>query len=134
VIHIAKTSLVFLLVACIICCGLPRPRAATSRIPRGAQTSNEAAALPIADPAPPAPGAVTRAVATGEPVLAYGALSASAEPDTTDFEFPDDEKHLARDITVWVIASAFVAFFIIKVFLEEDTDEPDDDSPPGKQI
>lgn len=137
-IHIAKTTLVFLLTACIICCGLPRSHAANARIPHGTQTSAEAAALPAADPAPdgatPSSEAVARAVAAGAPVLAYGALNASAEPDTTEFEFPDDEKHLARDITVWVIASAFVAFFIIKVFLEKDKDEPVDNSPPGKQI
>jgi hypothetical protein len=132
-IHIAKTTLVFLLTAGIICCGLPRPGTATVRIPRGTHTPAEAAALPSADPAP-SPDAVSRAVADGVPVLAYGALNASAEPDTTEFEFPDDEKHLARDITVWIIASAFVAFFIIKVFLEEDKDEPVDTSPPGKQI
>jgi len=137
-IHIAKTTLVFLLTAGIICCGLPRPGTATARIPRGTQTPAEAAALPSSDPSPdpatPSPAAVSRAVADGVPVLAYGALKASAEPDSTEFEFPDDEKHLARDITVWIIASAFVAFFIIKVFLEEDKDETVDTSPPGKQI
>jgi hypothetical protein len=57
-----------------------------------------------------------------------------AQPDTTEFEFPEDEeKHLARDITVFLIVSAFVAFFVIKVFLEGDTEE--EPSPPddGKQ-
>ena len=76
-----------------------------------------------------------RTVAAGDPVLAFGALGATAEPDTSEFEFPDDgEKHLARDITVWVIATAFVAFFIVKVFIEQDDEEPEDNTPPGKQI
>jgi hypothetical protein len=47
-----------------------------------------------------------------------------AQPDTTGFDFPEEEeKHLVRDIAVFVIVSAFVAYFLIKVFLEGDTDE-----------
>ncbi len=50
--------------------------------------------------------------------------NAYTEPDTTEFEFPEEEKkHLVRDVTIFVIASVFVAFFVIKVFLEGDTDE-----------
>lgn len=53
--------------------------------------------------------------------------------DTTSNEsqLPEDlpKKYLARDITVFVIVSAFVAYFIIKVFLEGETEiEP----PPSK--
>lgn len=56
-----------------------------------------------------------------------------AQPDTTEFEFPEkEEDHLFRDITVFVIVSAFVAFFLIKVFLEGDKDEPADDNGGGK--
>ena len=58
-----------------------------------------------------------------------------AQPDSTEFEFPEEEKkHLARDITVFVIASVFVAYFIIKVFLEGDKDEgeTEDDGGNGK--
>jgi hypothetical protein len=70
-------------------------------------------------------------------LLRFGAMGFAAEPDSTEdeFDFPDEEKnHLARDITVFVIASAFVAFFIIKVFLEGDTDTPEDDGGGGKPI
>ena len=60
---------------------------------------------------------------------------ATSQPDTTEFEFPEDErKHLTRDITVFVIASAFVAYFIIKVFLEGDTDDETEPTKPGKPI
>ena len=61
---------------------------------------------------------------------AIPATGGFADPDSTEFDFPDDEnKHLVRDITVFVIASVFVAIFIIKVFLEED--EPEDDGGDG---
>jgi len=49
-----------------------------------------------------------------------------AQADTTEseFEFPDEEnKHLIRDITIFLIASVFVAYFVIKVFLEGDKDD-----------
>ena len=57
-----------------------------------------------------------------------------AQPDSTEFEFPEEgKKHLVRDITVFVIVSAFVAYFLIKVFLEGDKDEGgSDDGGNGK--
>ncbi|MCH7549755.1 MAG: hypothetical protein IH969_09520 [Candidatus Krumholzibacteriota bacterium] len=72
-----------------------------------------------------------------ESLLRFGAMAYSAEPDSTgdEFDFPDDEEgHLARDITVFVIVSAFVAFFVIKVFLEGDTDDTGSDDGGGKDI
>jgi len=69
--------------------------------------------------------------------LHFSALElGSAQPDTTsEFEFPEeDNKHLVRDITVFVIVSAFVAFFLIKVFLEDDPPEQPDDDGGGKVI
>jgi len=60
-------------------------------------------------------------------------LSAAAFSDTTEVDFPEDEekskKQMVKDIGVFVIVSAFVGYFIIKVFLEGDTEEPppDDD-------
>jgi hypothetical protein len=64
-----------------------------------------------------------------------GALHmAYVQPDTTEFEFPeDDTKHLARDITVFVIAAAFVGYFIVKVFLQGDT-EKEEEEEKGKEI
>lgn len=57
-----------------------------------------------------------------------------AQPDTTEFEFPEEEeKHLYRDIAVFVIISGFAAYFLIKVFLEGDEDdEGGDDGGGGK--
>jgi hypothetical protein len=73
----------------------------------------------------------------GVPSLRYAVpMSHSfAQPDSTEFEFPEKEnKHLARDITIFVIVSAFVAYFLIKVFLEGDKDEPDGgDDGNGKE-
>jgi len=74
-------------------------------------------------------------------LLRFGAM-VSAEPDSTradstdaKFKFPDEKKkHLTRDITVFVIVSAFVAAFVINVFLRGNTDIPTDHSPPGKTV
>ena len=55
------------------------------------------------------------------------------QPDTTDFEFPGEEKsHVLRDVSIFLIASAFAAYFIIKVFLEGDTEEETPDEGNGK--
>jgi hypothetical protein len=58
-------------------------------------------------------------------------------PDTTDegFTLPEEKskKQLAKEIAVWVITAAFVAYFIVKVFIEKDNSS----SPPppsGKPI
>jgi hypothetical protein len=60
---------------------------------------------------------------------------AQVEPDTTEFQFPEEKgKHLYRDIAVFVVASVFVAVFIIKVFLEKDKDETPDTGTGGKGI
>ncbi|MDH3216670.1 MAG: hypothetical protein OEN01_10295, partial [Candidatus Krumholzibacteria bacterium] len=50
-----------------------------------------------------------------------------AAADTTGYEFPEEEeeKHLIRRVALWVVVSGFVAFFIIKVFLQGDTDTPE---------
>jgi hypothetical protein len=54
---------------------------------------------------------------------------ASAPEDTTDpfLEEEKDTKTLVWEIAAWVVGAALVAFFIIKVFIEEDPDEPEDD-------
>jgi len=63
---------------------------------------------------------------------ASGGFFASSDPDSTEFQFPEEDNHLVRDITVFVIVSAFVAFFLIKVFLEGDTDEENGGDDGGK--
>jgi hypothetical protein len=56
-----------------------------------------------------------------------------AEPDTTEFEFPGEEKnHLVRDVTIFVIVAVFAAYFIVKVFLEGDTEDEVPDEGNGK--
>ena len=62
---------------------------------------------------------------------------ATDPPDTTDDDFvlPEEKskKQLAKEIAIWTIAVAFVAFFIVKVFIEDD-DEPADDDGNGKDV
>jgi hypothetical protein len=125
-----------ILAVSVIAAGMPlRARSQSVSIPRGTATS-DAAALP--SPGVTSSGSTTLPLQDGAAdLLRFGALGFAAEPDSTEdeFEFPDEEKsHLARDITVFVIASVFVAFFIVKVFLEGDTDTPDDSGGGGKQI
>jgi hypothetical protein len=53
---------------------------------------------------------------------------ASEPEDSTDDEFLPEEgntKKLVWDIAAWVVGAALVAFFIIKVFIEEEPDEPE---------
>jgi hypothetical protein len=89
----------------------PRPPAAAA----AAQEEGRAATA-IADP--------------GADFLAAGAMRAYARSDTTEFEFPEeDRKHLVRDVTVFVLVSVFVAYFIVKVFIQEDEEAPAE--PPG---
>lgn len=55
--------------------------------------------------------------------------------DTTGYEFPEEEEteHVWRDVVLWSVVAGFVAFFVIKVFLEGDTEEPEPEKP-GKEI
>lgn len=50
----------------------------------------------------------------------------AAVQDTTDDVFLPEEKstkQLAWEIAAWIVGAAIVAFFIIKVFIEEDKEE-----------
>lgn len=103
---------------------------------RGAVARAQSEAPAGADPAaaPPFETASAYRLRDAVPVSAFVA----APPDTVeedDFFLPEetDRKNLIRDITVFVIASVFVAFFIIKVFIEKDDDPPPDDDN-GKNI
>jgi hypothetical protein len=104
---------------------LPANTNAGSPFASGKKTADEAAAPNNSD-----------GVDDSSPVpLRYAATMGHtfAEPDTTEFEFPEEEEsHLARDITVFLIASAFVGYFIIKVFLEGDTEEQEEEDNDGK--
>jgi hypothetical protein len=65
------------------------------------------------------------------------ALAASAPPDTTDegFTLPEEKskKQITKEIVMWTLIAAFVAFFIVKVFIEKD-DSPADSGSNGKPI
>lgn len=134
-------------VAALVAYGFPRPSNA-QQIPKGEATSEAAAghapakAVRRTVPASMVLGSVVGAVDAAASVahseyLHISALAlAQTEPDTTStFEFPEDENdNLVRDITVFVIVSAFVAFFLIKVFFEEDPPEEEPDTGGGKVI
>jgi len=124
---VLNKHLIFLVLVAFACYVLPVDVFADKPIVLGKKTADEAARQLSEDPSP----------ADSNPSLRYAVpmTGGYAQPDTTEFEFPEEErKHLARDITVFVIVSAFVAYFLIKVFLEGDTDEGEsDDSGGGKQ-
>jgi hypothetical protein len=91
---------------------------------RGAPTSAAAARPAIADR-----DSLPRTLASWRPESGFGATAASG--DTTEVDFPEElekREHLYRDIGIFLLVSAFVGYFIVKVFLEGDTDEP----PPKK--
>lgn len=129
---VLKRITAFSVALAMVAAGLPRGATAEKALSGGAATAAEAAKGGSTEEH----DVSAREVEAGRPVLVMGALAAGyADPDTTEFDFPEDEhKHLARDITVWVIASAFVAYFIIKVFIEKDDEPAPDNKPPGKTI
>lgn len=116
------SKIVVLIVCVSLCCyGIPRDVFSAGSLPKG-EASADAAAGASSDS--------SREV--GDQFLRFGYAH---QPDsTTTFEFPEEEnEHLHRDILIFVIASAFVAFFIVKVFIEED-EEPQDEGGGGKDI
>jgi hypothetical protein len=64
-------------------------------------------------------------------------LAAYDPPDSTDdgFVLPEEKskKQLTKEIVMWTVIAAFVAFFIVKVFIEKDDDSTDSGSN-GKPI
>ncbi len=125
-----RTMLVWSLCAALISLVYPKSSMAGGGLVPGAGTSDEAGA-------PDLKGALDNGfgldVWRPSPAFFFGGAAA----DTTDLEFPDDEaedrKHLVRDIGIFIVVSAFLAFFLVKVFLEgdEESPPPDDD---GKEI
>lgn len=119
-----KPYVVFTVIAALLVCTQPRPVGAQT-LARGSDTAATAAASRTAAATP----ATDRLLGVA---LAPAATGAWAQSDSTEFDFPeDDNSHLARDITIFVIVSAFVAYFIIKVFLEDEPDEPADTGGSG---
>jgi hypothetical protein len=64
-------------------------------------------------------------------------MAALDPPDTTDDDFllPEEKskKKIVKEILIWTIAAAFVAFFIVKVFIDHD-DDPAKDGGNGKDV
>ncbi len=120
---------VFVVCGSLLCLTWPRAPLAGESVVEGARTPSEAAGVEI-------PKNTDRLFNFLNWRPAPSFLAASAFADTTDLEFPEDEevnqKNLVRDVSIFIVASAFVAFFLIKVFLEGDTQEPppDDNSKP----
>ena len=117
-----KTYLVYTLAIAINCLAWPARAASDRPMPVGQPTADRAAA--------------TQLQGSDEKVSPFAVIQHSlAYSDTTDdYPFPEEEeqKHLWRDVAVWLIAAGFVAYFIIKVFLEGDKDQPPTQEP-GKQ-
>jgi hypothetical protein len=65
-------------------------------------------------------------------------VMASDPPDTTDdgFTLPEEKskKQLTKEIVMWVVVAAFVAFFIVKVFINSGDDSSGDSGSNGKPI
>ncbi|UCG53110.1 MAG: hypothetical protein JSW58_06040 [Candidatus Latescibacterota bacterium] len=130
-----KKGLLRTCVVYILCCTMgwlvyPKASNAENEIGAGAATPGEAAA-----PALQTWGAADFTLAGWEPSLSF--LTTSARTDTTELEFPVEEeesrKHLIRDIGIFVVVSAFLAFFIVKVFIEEEEEQPPPETP-GKEV
>jgi hypothetical protein len=64
-------------------------------------------------------------------------MMASDPPDTTDdgFTLPEEKskKQLVKEIALWTLVAAFIAFFIVKVFIDKD-EESGDSGSNGKPI
>jgi hypothetical protein len=103
-------------------CGIRRPAAGAPM--EGARTSDEAARSPDT-------GSQASALAAWLPTADF--LASSAVNDTTEVDFPldaeEEGKHLYRDIGIFLVVSAFVGYFIVKAFLQGDTEE----EPPPKK-
>lgn len=113
--HFAKKYTVYALTCTIALLGWPAYSRAEGELPAGKSTSDAAAAPDLS--------ARTSSGAGGYSfTFAYG--------DTIDYEFPeeDEERNIYKEIALYTIAAAFVAFFIIKVFLEGDTEQ---EEPPS---
>jgi hypothetical protein len=120
---ILKQVLALVLASGIVALGFP-PAAGSPEFvgDRAGKTTAEEAARYESPPAPLSP-AFTHSIG-------FAALIS----DTTEAVFEDEEedRNLAKELTVWIIGAAFVGYFIVKVFLQGDTDE----APPpdtGKQ-
>jgi hypothetical protein len=123
---LGKSGLALLLAGTVLANTTIRPVRAQSGFAGGKPTAGEAAA--------PDPGFASPRGGEGS------WIGSAALADTTDYEFPEDEerKHLWRDVVLWLVVAGFVAYFVIKVFLEKEPEAPPDDNggkdPPGTSV
>lgn len=123
---VLQKDVIYIVLLAFACYVLPVNIYAKDTLESGKATADEAASLQLQEISPPESISSLRS--------AISMTGGYADTDSTEFEFPEEKKsHLARDITVFVIASVFVAYFLIKVFLEGDKDEEEqDDGGSGK--
>ena len=117
-----KKGLIYLLSFSIVLWALPRKTSAAGEFAPARRTADEAAAY-------------SSSASKAGDLRATGWMGAFADPDTTEYEFPEDEEEkdsIVREVIVWTVVAGFVAFFIIKVFLEGDKTE-EEETPPGKE-
>jgi len=120
-------NVVFTLLVTFVLYVAPLPARGGDTLVAGKASSNEAAGWR-------GDGQASRLPAEVQLAFAVSMDSTYARPDTTGFYFPGEEnKHLIRDIAVFVVAAAFVGYFLIKVFLEGDTEEEEEPSG-GKEV
>ena len=90
-------------------------------LPQGRPTANEAASPNLTD----------RGSTQSD---LRGWSYAYALSDTAGYDFPEENEkgtmQIVKEVALWVVIAGFVAFFIVKVFLQGDTDEPEPENPP----
>ena len=123
------------LFVCVLCCSLlwlvyPKDSNAGAGMGMGSETSDRAGAPSLQELQDQ-----EFSLRGWKPTLAF--FHSSAAADTTELEFPEEEEekreHLIRDIGIFMVVSAFLAFFLVKVFLEGEEEERPDDGG-GKEI
>lgn len=121
-----KKLLSFILIFSLVASGLPGGAMGKNFFVKGEASAAEAAntASPTNRPSP----------------LLRSIPAFRSQPDSTEtllFE-EDEERNLVKEITVWIIGAAFVGYFIVKVFLEGDTEETVQEKPkkeiPGSSV
>jgi hypothetical protein len=114
--YLNKISSVILILS-LVAVGWPVNIAANNSFVKGADSSDDAAGPVDISPV--------------SSLLLYELNGFYHQPDSTEtmlFE-EEEERNLIKEITVWVIGAAFVGYFIVKVFLEGDEEEPEPDKP-----
>jgi hypothetical protein len=119
---------VHVLCVTFVCLTLEGARSSAAGTGPGAATSADAAGLEGG-----VGGGGPFTLRSWQPTAAF--MNSWAAADTSEVEFPDEpetEKHLVRDVAVFVMVAAFVGFFIAEVFLNKEPDEtpPDDGGKP----